>query len=329
VRPPFVVGIDLGASTLRACLLDDCDVVLAAERRPTAAQDYPATLQAMAALVRRLGDQVGGLPGKIAAVGVAAAAFLNRDRSHVMHAANLGWHAESLRDDLQALVEAPVVLSNDADAAAWAEFLHRDDQRTVADLVVVTVGTGLGAGVVTDGRLLTGARGLAGELGHVPVVQGGRECPCGGRGCLEQYVSGTALQRAARHGAQARPEEARTLLRLAGGDAKNVTGHHVMAAAADGDPVAREAFDEIGRWLGVGIALVVAVTDPCLVAIGGGLAAAGELLLGPARQAFGVHVGVPALHADCELRIAHLADEAGMRGAAAIARAAVAGERPL
>jgi len=318
MNAPLTIGLDLGGSKLAAGLVDASGTVLAVGHRPVRGADYDDALDAIVALVGRLQGDSGEAGGGAVGVGVAAAAFLDADRTRIVHAANLGWHDRPLRGDLENRLELPVTLVNDADAAAWGEYVHGAG-RGQSSIVLITLGTGVGSGIVIDGQLVCGAHGVGGELGHMPVVVDGRPCVCGGRGCLEQYASATALCRAAQEGARARPNAARRLLGLAG-DVEAVDGRHIVAAARAGDPVALAAFDEVGRWLGVAVAHVVALLDPALVLIGGGLVAAGELILAPASAGYSRHTGMPNLRPTPPLHRARLGANAGVVGAAALAR---------
>src|SRR3712207_1170984 len=173
-------------------------------------------------------------------------------------------------------------VGNDADAAAWAEY--RYGAARGADLaLMITLGTGIGGGIVLDGRLRRGSHGVAGEWGHMRVVPDGRLCPCGNRGCWEQYASGTALGQTAREVARSSPAAAALLLERVGPDPEQLTGEDVARAAAQGDPLALELVTEVGVWLGQGIADLAAVLDPEVVVIGGGGSKVGEMVLGPAR----------------------------------------------
>ena len=157
---------------------------------------------------------------------------------------------------------------------------------TRRDLVCVTVGTGIGGGIVIEDRLYRGRFGIGGEIGHMQVVADGRLCGCGQRGCWEQYASGNALVRDARERAAESRSEAAVLLRMGDGTPEMITGRHVTEAARLGDEVALAAFATVGRWLGQGLADLVAVLDPGRFIIGGGVSEAGDLVLQPAREGF-------------------------------------------
>jgi glucokinase len=218
-----------------------------------------------------------------------------------------------------AATELPVVVENDANAAAWGEFRFGAAE-DVDDMVCVTVGTGIGGGLVLDGAVYRGAHGVGAELGHMRVVPNGHLCGCGNRGCLEQYASGSALVREARALASAGTVFAARLLELAGGDPEKITGPMVTGAARDGDGASRELLTDLGRWLGEGLASFAAVLDPAVFVIGGGVSAAGELLLAPAADAFRRNLTGRGYRPEAEIRVATLGNDAGIVGAADLAR---------
>lgn len=187
-------------------------------------------------------------------------------------------------------------------------------------MALLTLGTGIGGGLVIGGRLVRGAHGFAGEPGHQLAVPDGLPCTCGRRGCLEQYASGGALVRYARAGAAADPTAAASLLALAGGG-EQITGPLVTTAARAGDKVAREAFEQVGWWLGIGLADLVQVLDPQLLVVGGGVAEAGELLLAPTRDSYRQALAARGQLPVAPIRAARLGNVAGVVGAADLARA--------
>jgi glucokinase len=212
-----------------------------------------------------------------------------------------------------------VVIENDANAAAWGEFQFGAGH-DVDDLLLVTVGTGVGGGVVLDGALYRGAFGVGAEIGHMRVVPDGILCGCGNRGCLEVYGSGTALVRQVRAAAAAGSLLAADLLDRVGGDPEQITGPLVTDAARDGDAFAIEQLASIGSWLGQGIASITAILDPAVVVIGGGVSAAEELLLDPIRQAFAAQLTGRGHRPMLEIRQARLGNRAGLIGAADLTR---------
>jgi glucokinase len=239
----------------------------------------------------------------------------------VLWAPNLQWSRVEVREILEASLGITVIAENDANAAAWGEFVFGAGA-DVDDLTVVTVGTGIGGGVIVGGAMLRGATGGAAEIGHITVVPGGRQCGCGRLGCWEQYGSGSALVRQARELVAERRDEATILLALGDGTPEGVQGVHVTQAALAGDPVAIDAFRICGEWLGTGLADLTAVLDPAAFVISGGVSEAGDLLLAPARATLAAQMPGGDLRPVPEIRVASLGNDAGLIGAADIARRA-------
>jgi glucokinase len=313
--PPLAIGVDIGGTKVAGGVVDSGGRVLAHSQADTPADDVPRTLRVIIEIVRELAAS-----HRVEAVGLGAAGWVDADRATVRYAPNLAWRDEPLRDAVAAAVELPVVVENDANAAAWAEFRYGTAGGAVASMLLVTVGTGIGGGIVVAGALMRGAHGMAAEVGHIEAVPDGRPCGCGRRGCLEQYASGSALVRLARAGAVGQPAGAAGLLALAGGDPRAITGPAVTAAAQGGDKVAAEAFDQVGRALGAGLADLVNVLDPHLIVIGGGVAEAGELLLGPTSEAYLAALAERGRLPAAPVRMARLGSLAGLVGAADLAR---------
>jgi glucokinase len=307
------IGVDIGGTKIAAGVVDERGSMLDYLRVPT-----PDTIEDIdsdiAAVVERLREK-----HDVVAVGVAAAGFVNEHGTRIRFAPNLPWRDYPLGTNLTERLGQRVVIENDANAAAWAEFQFGAGQ-DIQDMMLITVGTGVGGGIVLDGQLIRGAFGVAAELGHITMVPDGQICGCGRRGCLEQYGSGTALVRYARALATADPEGARVLLTASGGAVDAIEGHMVTEAAKGGDPLAVAVFAEIGRWLGRGIASLASVLDPAVVVIGGGVADAGDLLLGPVREAYVTSLSGGGYRPQAEIRTAEMGNDAGIIGAADLAR---------
>jgi glucokinase len=318
---PLAIGVDIGGTKVAAGVVDPAGRVRALTRRETPAGNPARTQQVVVELVREL---AGCHP--VVAVGIGAAGWVDAARGTVSFAPHLAWRDEPVRDRVAAVVDLPVVVENDANAAAWAEFRFGAGMAGGDPMVLVTVGTGVGGGVVLGGRVLRGAHGYAAEPGHQVVVPDGWLCGCGRRGCLDQYASGKALVRFARAGAAEHPAASAGLRELAG-DLARLTGPLVATAARAGDKLAQDAFAQVGRWLGVGLADLVHVLDPALLVVGGGVAEAGELLLAPARQAYRDALAQRGRLPAAPVRAAQLGNLAGVVGAADLARREV-GEPP-
>lgn len=310
------IGVDIGGTKIAAGIVDDDGTIVAQTRRSSVAQTVEELDRAVVDVCRELmaGQEIG-------AIGLAAPGFVSADESTVMFTPNLPWRDHPLRDRVaEALgVDVRIVVENDANAAGWAEFRFGAG-RDVENMVLLTVGTGLGGAVITDGRLVRGAWGTAAEVGHMRVVPDGVPCGCGLRGCWEQYASGSALDRRTREEVVAQPERATAILELAGGDVGAVRGQMVTQAARAGDPLAIELLAELGRWLGEGSASVAALLDPALVVVGGGVSAAGDLLLVPARAGFVGQLSARGFHPEAQFAVASMGNAAGIVGAADLAR---------
>jgi glucokinase len=314
--PLLTVGVDIGGTKVAAGVVDVDGTVLEQVRRET-----PDRSKSPRVVEDTIADAVLELAGRhrIHAVGIGAAGFVDAERASVLFAPHLSWRHEPLRDALADRLRLPVVVENDANASAWAEWRFGagmgEDQ-----LVCVNLGTGIGGGVVLDGRVQRGRHGLAAEFGHVQVVPDGRRCECGNRGCWEQYASGNALVREARELAAAGSPVAQGLLDRVAGDALGITGPLITRAATEGDPAAAELFAEIGRWLGVGMAGLAACYDPGRFVVGGGVSEAGDLLLEPAREAFRRCLTGRGYRPEAQIVGARLGNLAGLVGAADLAR---------
>jgi glucokinase len=215
-RGELTIGVDVGGTKVLAGVVASDGEVLHTARRETPADDVGKTLQFIVEVITELAKA-----HDVRAVGIGAAGWIDETRSRVHFAPNLAWRDEPLRERVADQVGLPVVVENDANAAAWAEFRFGSARQVTDSMALFTVGTGIGGGLVLGGRVWRGAHGMAAEMGHMRVVPDGRLCGCGRTGCLEQYASGSALVVAARERARADPVTAHRLLELAGG---GVTG---------------------------------------------------------------------------------------------------------
>jgi glucokinase len=310
----LTVGVDVGGSKIAGGVVDEAGKIIARSRRVTPPTDPAGIVDRIVAVAREL-----ALDHEVTAIGVGSAGFVDAGRSAVLFAPNLAWRDVPVRDRVTAATGLPTVVENDANAAAWGEFRFGAAE-DVDDMVCVTVGTGIGGGLVLAGALYRGAHGIAAELGHMRVVPGGHLCGCGNLGCLEQYASGSALVREARTAARTRPDLAARLLELAGGQADAVTGPMVTDAAREGDPLAIELLAGLGTWLGEALASFTALFDPAAFVIGGGVSEAGGLLIEPAVAALHANLIGRGHRAAPDVRVATLGNDAGIVGAADLAR---------
>lgn len=326
---PATVGVDVGGTKVLGVLLAADGTIVSEDRLgvPVAIPAQPdggrsrGVHDAIVVLLRRLEVAAAERGEAVGAVGVGLPGQVDRaGRLHVSPNLPQG-EGLDLADSLPASVGLAVVVENDATCAAVGEWLVGAG-RGAQDMVLVTVGTGIGVGVVAAGHVVRGAAGYAGEAGHMVVQPGGRPCPCGRRGCWERYASGDTLGRIARQAAAGGAVAG--VLARAGGDLDAIRGEHVTAAAAAGDGEAETLVDELAHWLALGITNLCAVLDPGLVVVGGGLVEAGALLLDPVVRA--LHdPQIAGRYEAPTLVAAELGARAGAVGAAVLARSAMTG----
>ena len=314
------IGIDIGGTKVSGGVLDDDGRILVRTRRDT--PDRSNAPRVVEDTIVEVIEELLGLAEDAGVespqtVGVGAAGFVAADRATVVFAPHLSWRNEPLRASLGERIDLPISIDNDANAALWAE--HRfGAARGATHAVMITLGTGIGGAIIVGGHLMRGRYGIAGEFGHMQVVPGGQRCECGNRGCWEQYSSGNALVREARGLAMANSPMATDLLAHVGGDPNALTGPVLTEVARAGDATDTELLAEIGHWLGVGIADLAAALDPEVFVIGGGVSAAGDLLLGPARDTFARQLTGRGYRPAARIVAARFGPDAGLIGAAAL-----------
>lgn len=310
------VGIDIGGTKVMAGVVDADGNILEKLRTetPDKSKSPKVVEDTITELVLDLSER-----HDVHAVGIGAAGWVDADRSRVLFAPHLSWRDEPLKARLTERLRVPVMVDNDANTAAWAEWRFGAG-RGENDLVMITLGTGIGGAILEDGQVKRGRYGVAGEFGHMQVVPGGHRCACGNRGCWEQYSSGNALVREARELAAADSPVAYGIIDRVGGQVREITGPLITELAREGDAMCVELFQDIGQWLGVGIANLAAALDPSCFVIGGGVSAADDLLIAPARDAFRRHLTGRGYRPEARIVKAQLGPEAGMVGAADLAR---------
>ncbi|MED7954046.1 ROK family glucokinase [Streptomyces sp. BE303] len=310
----LTIGVDVGGTKIAAGVVDEAGEILARTRVPTPA-DPQWAVDAIAQAVRELKEQYPD----VAAAGIGAPGFVDRDRSTVIFAPNIDWEDEPLRGRIEELTGLPAVVENDANCAAWAEYRY-GAAAGHSDMVLITVGTGIGGGLVLDGRLHRGRFGVAGEIGHLNMVPDGLPCGCGGKGCWEQYGSGRALRRYGREKSAADPLRGKRMLELNDGVAETIRGIHITQAAEEGDPLALECYAELADWLGRGMADLAALFDPGVFVLGGGVSDSGRLLLDPVAKAFEQYLTGGVHRPRAEVVLSSTGSAAGIAGAADLAR---------
>jgi glucokinase len=304
------IGVDVGGTKIAAAVVSPKGEILNETRYPTLAVPPGRLVDTISRAIKEVKDgfEVGG--ACVAVPGLILAA-----ENKVIFAPNLH-EIENIRldEEIGAATGLKVTVENDANAAAWGEFRYGAG-KDVEHQVFITLGTGVGGGVITHGILLRGAQGAGGELGHVTIDPTGPRCGCGNHGCLEALASGTAIRRRAREVANERPNSA--LGRLA--VQREVLGEDVSRLAGEGDEASLAVLEETGRWLGIGLAGFVNIFNPEVIPVGGGASRAGEFVLGPAREE--VHLRARSPSRDLvRIEEATLGPESGVLGAAALAR---------
>ncbi|GAA4185504.1 ROK family glucokinase [Streptosporangium oxazolinicum] len=310
----LTIGVDIGGTKVAAGVVDEDGQIIEHVLRPTPAENPDRVAHTIGDVILELSKG-----REIEAVGLGAAGFVDETRSIVRFAPNLAWREEPLQKKVSEMVGLPVVVENDANAMAWGE-ARFGAGRGETHLVCVTVGTGIGGGIVFDGSLYRGRWGMGAELGHMQAVPEGRLCGCGNLGCWEQYASGSALVSEARMIAEAEPDRAVKLLEIAGGTPDQIEGQEVTEAARQGDPAALAAFSSMARWIGQGLADLAAVLDPGCFILGGGVSRAADLWIDETREFYNTHLSGRGHRPLAEIRRAELGAAAGVVGAADLAR---------
>jgi glucokinase len=266
----LTVGVDIGGSKIEVALVDADGRVVATSRRPSGGMESDPD-QVVAEVAARVAELRSDAPGEgIAALGIAVAGQIDPETGVVRYSPNLQWRDVPLRRELERALEIPAWAINDVQAVTWGEW-RRGAGRGVSDLICLFVGTGVGGGIVAGGRLVTGASGSAGELGHTVLDPQGPLCHCGTTGCLEAYAGGWAIAQRVQRAVAEQPEAGRGLLALAHGGPETLSAAILAKAAHGSDLLARRLVDEVGTALGAGVASMVNALNPQLVILGGGV----------------------------------------------------------
>lgn len=311
----YLAGIDLGGTYIKAGLVrEDCSVVCKTSVPTNPGRGYQAVIKDMADAVSGLAKQHGISTDEIKSAGIGIPGVSLNDGTVIVH--NTYWFNVPLRDEFKKHLDIPVVVDNDATVAALYEY-HLGALAGCRVGVLITLGTGVGGGVVLDGKVFNGAHGLGTEIGHMAIVRDGLQCTCGNKGCLEVYTSAGALVRAGRRCVIDRPES--MLHHLTGGDFTKVTAEMIMDCAKNGDYVAISIVDEYIEYLSMGICTIINVLDPDIIAIGGGLSGAGDFLLDKIKKA-SEGKGIFENQKYADIKLARSGNDAGLIGAAMLAK---------
>ncbi|QDP97632.1 ROK family glucokinase [Microlunatus elymi] len=310
---PYSIGVDIGGTKVAAGVVNGQGEIVERELAATPSRSAVAVEDTIAEVVRKLRHR-----HRVETVGIGAAGWVDTDQAVVRFSPHLAWRQEPLKQRLEQRIDLPLIVDNDANAAAWAEYRYGAG-KGASVMVCITLGTGIGGGLVLNGQLFRGSYGMAGEWGHMIAVPGGQLCECGNRGCWEQYASGNALVRDAKELVRSGSPVVQGLLDAVGGP-DQITGPAITDAAVNGEPLARELLADIGRWLGVGIANLAAALDPELVVVGGGVSAAGDLLLIPTKESFQRTLTGRGFRPQARIELATFRNDAGLIGAADLAR---------
>ncbi len=321
---PYLLGHDIGGTKLAVTVADRSGKILRKIRRPTEAERGPrAVVSSLVDMSREAMARAALGPEDLAGVGVSCGGPLDTETGVVYAPPNLpGWDEVPLKAWLESALALPVFVENDANASALAEWSFGAG-RGCRHMVYMTMSTGIGGGIILDGRLYRGPNDTAGEVGHMTIVENGPVCGCGKRGCLEALCSGPSIARRAREKAQAAHDS--RMVDLAGGDPASITAETVMDAARQDDPAAREIVDETARYMAVGLGNIVNILNPEVIVIGTILVKAQDLLLEPIR-AYLRRETWPRVYDTVRVVPAGLGDEVGDLAAIAVIRQAVQSE---
>lgn len=312
-----VLAIDLGGTKIFAAIISSKGQVMAGKRSLTLADEGPeVVIKRIFSAIDHLLSQRKINPSQLYAISIGAAGAIDYEKGLVTSSPHLpGWHDVPLRDIIKEEYRVNTFLINDASAAALGEH-HFGAGQGINNLIYLTVSTGIGGGIIINGRLYSGASGSAGEIGHITIDVNGPRCSCGNSGCLEALVSGTAVAKETIR--RIRQGERSTLTEIVGGKIENITAEKVGAAAQDGDSLASEVILRAATYLGVGLANLVNIFNPEMIIIGGGIAKMGDLLLNPARQVVRERAFQLSTQA-VQIVPAQLGDNTGVLGAAVFA----------
>ena len=313
----YYVGIDLGGTGIKAGIVDEQGNIIHKDSCPTGAErGYGAVIQDMANLAISVVEKSGHRMNEIKAIGIGLPGVMDPRSGRVPFCTNLGWHDVPLIQEMAKYTDRPVYVDNDATVAGLAESVA-GVSAGCANSLFITLGTGVGGGVIIGGKVFSGSHGVASEIGHMVVVADGEMCTCGMRGCWERYASATALIREGRKLCAENPDTA--LAKAVDGDLKAITAKHVIDLAKQGDPDCAALFDRYVYFLCLGLRNMVSLYDPEVIALGGGVSHAGEFLLNAVRAKLPSMVFYKDMPF-ARVELAKLTNDAGIIGAAMLGR---------
>jgi glucokinase len=311
----LTIGIDIGGTKVLGGVVDSAGKIIDSARRPTPLAGGKELVATIIDLVKEFQTK-----HKIAGIGISVAALISKDQGTIVGAPNIANLSQlNFVAELKKVFELPVVAENDANAAMWAEYKFGNAQG-FNPVIFFIIGTGMGGGLVIDGKLFRGANGIGAEFGHMIVQPNGIRCGCGALGCIEQYASGSALMRYAKEAIELNPKKGQELLDLCGVKLSELTGSDLSNAAKKGNELALAAFHKQADWLGSACASYTLLLDPQAIVVGGGVVEAGELFLAPVRSAMEKYMPFAGKHLLPKIIAARFGNDAGLIGAADLVR---------
>ena len=311
------IGLDVGGTTFKAGVVTEDGKILHKDAMPTGIErPYQEIIADMAALCKKVTAEAGYEMKDVAAIGVGVPGLFDNKSGRIPFCTNLGWHDIPFVEEMKKHLDTPVIGDNDATVAGLAESVA-GVSAGVSDSVFLTLGTGVGGGIVIGGKVYSGAHGCGSEIGHMMIKMGGEECTCGNFGCFERYASATAIIREARKAVADHPES--SIMDKCGGDPEKINAKIVIDAAREGDETAKTVFDGYAYALAVGIINIINMIDPEVIVLGGGVSAAGDFLLDAVREAMKPMVFFKTMPY-ARIELAQLGNDAGIIGAAMLGK---------
>ncbi|MGN0773271.1 MAG: ROK family protein [Candidatus Ventricola sp.] len=313
----YSIGLDVGGTTFKAGVVTEDGRIVHKDAMPTGIErPYQEIIADMAALCKKVAADAGVAMSEIKSIGVGVPGLFDNRTGRIPFCTNLGWHDIPFVTEVKKHLDTPVYGDNDATVAGLAESVA-GVSAGVKDSVFLTLGTGVGGGIIIDGKPYSGAHGCGSEIGHMMIKMGGEKCTCGNYGCFERYASATAIIREARKAVAEHPES--SMMAACGGDPEKINAKIVIDAARAGDPTAKTVFDGYVHALAVGIINIINMLDPEVIVLGGGVSAAGDFLLHAVREAVKPMVFFKTMPY-ARIELAQLGNDAGIIGAAMLGK---------